>query len=416
MVIVGAEGRGSRQRLKGYHLIALAISAAAALWLTLAVTLGGVFSARAPDLVLKLAPFDARAKAHSAYSLLGRDRKAPALARAEIEARQALAREPVNVDAVRTLGLVASIRRPEQQDRPLALFRYSEKLSRRDLATQLWLIEYHAQSGSIEGALKHFDTALRTSRSAPRILYPVLISASEDPAIAAPLAALLREKPFWWRSFVPELLAGSKSPVAIARLTDNLLDPRDNDERALIRQTLDRLIADGRHDLAWKIFENAARRSGTRIDRTQLVDGGFEGGGDFPPFGWVLVEEPDLSAARQTRPTGNTALYLAGRNGRGGEVARQLMLLPAGSYRLSATAGNVAGGASDRPMITVMCARGQSELLRIPFPNAPGEGRRFVGAFKIPATNCNAQWVRIQLRSTETTDGVWIDSLTLSRG
>src|SRR3546814_1290750 len=61
------------------------------------------------------------------------------------------------------------------------LLAYSQKLSRRDLRTQLMAIELAVAQGDISGALRHYDIALRTKKNAPELLFPVLTSALPDP-------------------------------------------------------------------------------------------------------------------------------------------------------------------------------------------------------------------------------------------
>ncbi|MDT9096849.1 hypothetical protein RSW32_26335, partial [Escherichia coli] len=63
------------------------------------------------------------------------------------------------------------------------LFAYGQRLSRRDNSTQLWAIEDAVARNDIPDVLRHYDVALRTSPNLADILYPVLASASADPAI-----------------------------------------------------------------------------------------------------------------------------------------------------------------------------------------------------------------------------------------
>jgi len=400
--------------LKPQRVLGVAIAASLALWFCLVVTIGGVFHRAAPAVVLAVYPFDARAQSELAFAALAADAKAPRLSEAKDLASAALRRSPANVAAVRTLALVSAFQK--DQERALHLFRYAHKLSRRDLATQLWLIEHQAASGSIEGALHHFDIALRTSRAAPSILFPVLISAAEDPAISGPVNKLLRQKPFWWRAFVPELVAQSKSPQTLVRVTAGLFNPIVEEDRAALQYLLNRLVEQRRPDLAWKAYREALTRHPGKITLATVIDGQFDDNSSYaiPPFGWTLAEDGDLSAVRQWTGSASdtSALFLSARNGRGGEVARQLLLLPSGTFRLSAIAGNVSASTSERPAMSIVCAHDLSMLYKLPFPPAGAEGQHFTGRFTVPS-HCNAQWLRVELRSVGTTEGVWLDDVQI---
>ncbi|MFD2427454.1 hypothetical protein ACFSUK_03150 [Sphingobium scionense] len=85
-------------------------------------------------------------------------------ARAVTIARDALQHDPTAVEAVATLAVDAFIRGDQTEGE--RLLGYSQKLSRRDLRTQLMAIELAVARDDIPDALRHYDIALRTKKCA----------------------------------------------------------------------------------------------------------------------------------------------------------------------------------------------------------------------------------------------------------
>lgn len=402
--------------------ILILAAAGLALWVSLATTVAAVLRQASPETAL--AWWGANAEAHSlmaAQILQGPPSAGPRpaqLDRARAEAELALRREPVNVGASRTLALIAGLSGDQRKaDRLLA---YAEALSRRDLATEIMLIERKVQANDIPGALEHYDRALRTSPESRDLLLPILVGASADPAIARPIARLLARRPTWRVSFAELLTTQSQAPRTMAYLMLGLhLDPQDEREHAALELGLRRLGEAGDYQDAWNVYAQArARAAGARGG---IRNGDFEADTfGLTPFDWSFVDEPELAAIRQAGDEAQLGfvLSLVSENGRNGEVARQMLLLAPGAYRLSALVGNVTGDALSRPLLSLSCATGgRAALGQLEFPVAAPTGVPLEGHIQVPASGCAAQWLTISLRSglggAPTTP--WIDSIALSR-
>lgn len=374
--------------------VAIVLLAGLLLWFVVAVTSAGIFRSSKPEWALRLAAFDARAKASLSQNILVRSRNAPPDARASARglALAALRRDATAVTAVTTLGFLAAL----DGDRARAdrLFRFAERLTRRDPASQLWLIEQHVSRNDIGGALAQYDKALRGSSSLRAQLYPILVAASSDPAIARPLNRMLRGRPNWWAEFITKFIAETPDAEALATLPEGLLDPRNRDQRNLIGMRMVRLAGMGRHDSAWAAYRAA---SGRRETGSSSAVGEFAEGG-LPPFDWTYSEEPGLNPERRPRPgqSGAAALYLPAASG-GGQVARRLLRLPPGGHVLTAMVGEVGGDAARRPSLTLTCATGDAEILESDFPPAGPDGARMEASFSVPP-GCRFQWISISVR------------------
>src|SRR5688572_19979749 len=107
----------------------------AAIMLTLSVSAAALLRNALPEVALRWSPHDARAAARSAEIMMT-TRVGPA-ERAQALARSALQRDPTIASAWRTLGLVAAASGKSEEATRLVLL--AQDVSRRDLATQIWL-------------------------------------------------------------------------------------------------------------------------------------------------------------------------------------------------------------------------------------------------------------------------------------
>lgn len=391
-----------------------------AIYWSLAVTTTLVLGEAAPEQARSLWGGGAGPRAALAGKLLEGRPSARELAKARALAQAALRREPVNVAAVRALGVIAAYQ-GNQRDAE-RLFRYSESLSRRDAPTQLWLIEANVTRNDIRNALLHYDRALRTSTESRALLIPILVQAAADPAIAGPLGDLLVRRPAWWRDFALPFAQQGRSPGTLAAIMRRLrLDPAEPGERLILIHAISRLVALGDHRRAYGVYRQAKRLGGG--PEALVQNGGFEGNDDLPPFDWALIDQAGLAAVRQSneQDPANQALFLIAENGRSGEVARQLLILRPGRYRLRAAIGNVPRDTLSRPVISLLCARPppqqQQSVARLRLPQAAAAGAIFTsGAISVPA-GCPAQWLTIEIGSgfDETQASPWMDAVSLSR-
>ena len=356
-----------------------------------------------PSRALAAWPWNATARAELAAKAITAD-TAPGTARkARALARAALGEQALLAVAGRTLGVSeALLDRPADAAKAMA---YAEALSRRDLPTQLWLIEDRVGAGDVGGAIIHYDRALRTADSAPDLLFPILVPAAADVTVAAPLARRLATRPLWWRPYLTALVQQNPSDATTALLVRAVkLDPAKSDERTLLIAAMTRLADAGRFDLARSL---APRGSASGM----LRNGSFEEEAGLPPFDWTLVDDGDLSGVIEARDDGaGNALYLTARNGRGGEVARQVLTLAPGRYRLRGKAGD-AGTGQDRPAVTMTCANSGDALA----PATLSSGA-FATEFTVPE-GCAGQ--RLSVLGNAALDGqdrrTWLDDMKIER-
>lgn len=371
----------------------LALVATALGYVSVASTVGYANRASASESAYRLASWDGRVTAALASHLSGIDGNAVDLPLAGQLAHRALRQDPTAVGAVIALGLVN-----EQSKHGAAaarLFEYSNTLSRRDLPTQLWKIETAVSRGDIAGALHHYDIALRTSRHAPELLFPVLVSAIADPAIRIALVRTFRAQPAWGPLFIEYAASNSTDPHVTSLLFQDF--QRSGIRIASMAQTvlIDTLAGRGAFDDAW-LYYRAVRPNS---DRRRSRDPRFNAELPVPTlFDWRIADDNAINGSIQRGNDGGLVDFSAP-PGVGGKVVQQLQLLPAGRYRLSGRAANLVALGSDSPYWVMTCQDGR-ELGRI---DVPGTGD-FAGVFEVPAT-CPAQTLLLVLRPSDAMGG-----------
>lgn len=352
-----------------------------------AVSVEQVVGSRAPALARRWAPWSAAARAADSVAHGQPGAGETEWHTAQAEARAALNRDPTSVIAARSLGQIAAL----HNDLPRAdrLFAYAEQLSRRDLLTELWMLEAQVRQGRVAGALVRYDRALRTNAAARPTLFPVLVLASGDPNVAPKLGGLLASRPPWGADFLAVMAESPHVPpnVLAAAVERAHLAVAVPAERAALAATIRRLADAGAYELALRVFRQAI--GGT--DAGLIRDGGFEREPLLPPLDWSLAGEADLSATREPAANG-MGLELRAENGRTGELARQLLVLSPGAYALSLVQAGAGPDPLARAVVAIGCANREAPLLTLPLGAA--QRTRSIARFTVPM-QCPGQWLTI---------------------
>jgi hypothetical protein len=361
------------------------------------------------ELAHQLAPHNARITAKLSRVRMLSDPKLINRAEEERLAVAALRADPTAIPAVTTLGFVKQVRGDIAGAR--RLFAYSDRLSRRDLITRLWLIEDAVARDNAAEALHHYDVALRTNKAAPDILFPVLATASNDPVIAAALVKTLSARPAWAVPFLWFASGHSGDPGATARLFADLHRAKVPVSQEAQASLINALIDDRDLQGAWSYY--ALVRKGA--DRRRLRD---------PEFAAMLETPSRLDWVPANNDTGLSATIQPGARGgildfsvppsMGGEMVQQMQLLPPGEYIMDGHSLEVDQGPGALPYWLLKCAADGRELGRVIVSNSAENGGRFAGRFTVPA-DCTAQYLVLVARASDGMTGVTgqIDSVQL---
>lgn len=349
---------------------------------------------QAPALAYRLAPYDGRITAAYATSLAGVNATPKDRARSDVLAKRALQQDPTAVSAVATLGINADVRGDKEAAR--RYFAYAQKLSRRDLRTQLFMIEDAVQRNDIRGALHQYDISLRVFPNMGDMLYPVLASASSDPAIRRELVKTLASKPMWSGSFVNYLAGNGPDPKSTATL---FLDLRR--AGVAVPQTarvgaVNALMTAKHFDAAWSYY--AVFRPG--VDRRSSRDPRFAADLEMPSqLDWTPINDGGLSTNIQ-----GGIFDFAAPAGFSGPMLQQVQLLPPGSYRLRGHSIGIDQTAGTAPYWTLSCQGGR-ELGRVEVPNSGVANGKFAGTFSVPV-DCPVQTLVLIARPSDEVTGL----------
>ena len=353
------------------------------LYAVAAVSFAEVAFDAAPKRVLALYPAHAPALGTLANDrLLTTDRDGLKLARAR--ASDALRQGPINPQALRTLGIIAELEGDRAQAAGLMSAAFA--LDRRDLSVSLWLIEEHVRRNDVTGALRHYDIALRTSRRAQGVLFPVLLEAAEREALLPHLAEMIGQGADWADPFGDALVESEIDPRAKVALADAL-----NGKRwfgpAFRQKLLAGLVRSQHYQLAAKV----AGRSGQYDPRLRNALELPIGGG---PFDWKLANGYQVESTVYEDGGGSRLAVRMSPEFRD-SPARVLLLLPPGRYQLGSQLSRPAQDASARWQVACAQAGGVT-LADLAVRQEPARAE-----FSVPA-NCDAQWFSLKLSSVAT--------------
>lgn len=391
------------------RVIAILVGGALAGWVSIGVTLTLSLGQDRPELARFWWPWGAVPKAALAQRILTVSKPSAAMLDDSVRlATEAAQREPVLPGPVRTLAAIADYR--GQRERARTLFRVAEALTRRDKVTQLWLIEDSVSRGDAHEAILHYNRAMLVSPALRATLMPIVVNAAANADILRELLPLIAKRPLWWKDYIRLLATDGTNVDALEASARALrLNIVDSEERSLAEGVLARIVELKAYRRAAGLAASLLKAAG--MTALPLQSGDFEIASGVYPFAWWMRDQGSVRAYRDSVPRGGVGLWLVATTGASGEVARQLMVLPVGSHALTGIAGNVSSERLAQPIIEITCADG-ALLGRFSLPPAGDEGQDFRFAFTVPASNCDAQWLRISTAPAVDTQ-VWLDDLKI---
>lgn len=313
-------------------------------------------------------------------------------------ARRAVIADPTAAEAFAVLGFQAQLR--GDKARADRLFSYSTALSRRELRPRLWAIEEAVERGDIAGALRNYDIALRTSKDAPDLLFPTLVSALTEPQIRSELLRILATRPVWEQAFFTYASTSKIEPEGVLALFSESSDKNlrlSGDQSANL---VNALLARGKSDAAWAYYRSF--RPGVRRDRSR--DPTFALQVDTRAmFDWRTDGDRALGVA--IVPEGTSGLLdFAVPPSTGGALVSQRQALPAGLYQLEGRSRGIDQPDTSKLYWGLTCLDGR-ELGRVVVPNSNENGGKFSGRFSVPK-DCALQTLSLFARPTDRIMGV----------
>jgi hypothetical protein len=303
-------------------------------WLSFIHAVANVTWQQNPDMALRFVPDHPLALSHKADELFAEKQDPATLAKVEAMARESLHGGALNPVAIRLLGYVADVRGDRTRARELMLL--SQKVSRRDFGTQLWLIEDAVARNDKKQALFHYDIALRTTPSSFPILLPTLTGALDDPEVRAGLVPHIRAAPPWLASFLTEAITTSANPANVADVLVKAGGLPDRDSYPGISNSLLQKLATSSKFSAFRQYYLSLKGSKAPTLTTASLNN-FTVNLRYPAAGWQIADRPAIGGSfTQADDKGQSMLTAFAGSGERGELMRKYLFLAPGSYRFAA--------------------------------------------------------------------------------
>lgn len=371
--------KGMAPREVAGRLILLAVLAVVGIAAT--INAAGLALATKPTVAMRFASGNALVLSNAAMARAQVDNTAAGRTAAADLAKRAILRDPTAVTALSALGLVSPMPGAAR------IIAASEALSRRSLPAQLWLIENSVSQNDVDAALKHYDIALRTSRQAPGILFPILVEAVGDNTLLPAIAHRLMLRPEWGPLYLQQLAQSGTALPNVARLFAILGRAKVDTGDAAIAALYARLVAANANDAAWQVYA-ATRPGATRgaIRPFAILSGSAS------PFDWAATE-PSMAQIDRDALTFEASIE-------GGTAAHQLLMLTPGRHRLRAAFRDIAVGEAV-PYLRLECAKGGAEIAR----TVLASGMRGLSWDVTVPAGCGSQWLSLILPPTDAPGG-----------
>ena len=397
-------------RLPAFATIATWLVAALLAVAAGASSIGFVFLQRSPALAVSLWPVNGfalpelvdAATSSSATSVTGNVVAVPAEV-AQL-ARDAISVEPTSAAALRALAL--HHQGEGRLDRTEALMRLAARLTQRDEIVNLWLVNRDLQSDRLDEALARWDVTLRSIGDRRGYVVTTMAAALADPRLIPSFYRLLRTQPPWapdfWHAAAqtpPSLDNAARLRTALARAGIGGERERDN---LMLTALVERRYFARALDLAEALGQGRGAAGGA------LTNGDFSRDPAGSPLDWQLPSSGEVGASVDTRAS---LLEISAAGGARGLVARQLVNLDPGRYRLVV----VLGAAAETSPLTVglTCAEEGSS----PGRTFVVDARAAAQEIDLRGARCRHHWVTLSVNATDHPDGIdiTVDSVRLTK-
>lgn len=307
--------------------------------------------------------------------------------------RAALVRTPLSAPLLRLLGFSRDITGDTAGAR--RFMSLADSVSRRDVLTQIWLIEDAVHRESVDEALRHYDVALTVSPETQELLFPVLSGALSEPQIRARVAAYVVQRRPWTEAFLAYAIANS-APNDVAAVMARAGTDRDARFRALRSELLRRFQNEG--DVAGALAF-ASRMDGGRPDRFTIFDFNPRTvASDFQPLTWQLSTGGEIDATLDS----NNHLQIVAAPGASGSAATRTMVLRAGRWQLAYAVAFPNSPSPAQVRWEWQCLTGKSRRLlwESDVPASSGGGQSHRSIIEVPQT-CTAVEISLLVRAAE---------------
>ncbi|MDQ3077271.1 MAG: hypothetical protein M3Q83_00335 [Pseudomonadota bacterium] len=358
-------------------------------WLVVRSALVTLYAAQQPALAARVWPSHPKPNIALAMSDIGaaaaagRSVSEPSLRRIE----RAASKAPLIADPFTIKGaLLQSLGRAAQAER---LFAESKRRDPRSAAPRYFLAERYLTTGRTSKGLQEVSALARLVPGGGPLIVAGIVQIARAAGPSPELLAMLRANPTLTEAVLATLASDAANADLVMRLA--AATPKaaaGADTPAWQIQLLSSLTERGEYRRArglWNRVAGAAPESAAGLFNREFAELAAP-----PPFNWKLGA--GSFGVVETAPGGKLQVIYYGRED--AELASQLLLLEPGRYRLSLTAAGD-GAANSAVAWSLTCATANTAIASLPLSGATIGGQALSTDFSVPASNCDAQWLRL---------------------
>ena len=364
----------------------------------------------------KFAPVDSRATDVSAHPAV-----LPQATATKIRAwaKAALMHDPLNARALRILGQLEAA--DKDYGAASKLMNAAAQLSLHESIAVYWSMLAGAEAKDYKATTYYADVLLRTLPRLDEYVVPILAKIAEDKQSSGLVEAMLDKNPPWRGQFFADLPNSVEDARTPLELLLGLRTSRTPPTSAEIAPYVEFLIARKLYDLAYYTWLQFLPVEELR-EAGLLFNGNFDVAPSGLPFDWVMVQGSGVTTEIVSKPdsNGKHALLVDFAYGRVDyRSVRQLVMLPPGTYEFKGQyKGQLLGPRGLKWRI--VCASGptieESPMIIGMMPS----WRTVAFTFTVPAQDCRAQYVRLDLDARMASErlvsgSVLFDELQISR-
>lgn len=300
----------------------------------------------------------------------------------ELANAEPLAVEPFLVDS-------AIAQRTGDFERAERLLVQARKLAPRSAAARFLLADLYFRTGRILPGLAEMSVLGKLVPGAMQQVAPSLAAYATSAGAAPHLRRILIDYPQLEQPLLSRLAEDPGNTDLILSISQP--GRSAGQPPAWQEKLLGNLVKEGSYARAHAVW---ARLAGVPQEGSRgLFDPGFRQSGAPAPFNWKL--ESSGRGVAEPADGGLSVLYYGRQDA---VLARQVMLLPAGRYRLEMALSGQISGESNIGW-TVACLPGGRQLLQLPLGGRAGS--RVGGEFSVPGEGCVAQRIELVGAGTE---------------
>ena len=303
--------------------------------------------------------------------------------------------QPLNARGPRLLGQIAAT-----NVEAAALMAKARTLSMHEPLANYWLLQAAFLASDFPGTLAHADVLLRAQPDIYPVVVPVLARIAENPAAAPALATVLRGNPPWRAAFFQAVVNSVFRPGTISDLLLALQPTTAPPTPAEVNPFLAYLVKSRLYGPARSLWQRMSPANSPARDQL-LFDGSFAAAPSPTPFDWRLQPGAGMRLAIAAAPD------KAGQNGLRLEFLEQTVapleigqtvVLGPGNYIFSGLAKGDFRARKGLRWQVACIERPYTPIATSPLLNGnPAGWREFKFAFAVPASDCAAQQISLDL-------------------